>query len=57
LKAKNYRLNLLLGSPLKARYLHITAAIGGIFESKEFYIGRPFESKVLIHFICCWGPL
>jgi len=46
---------------LKASYLHITIAVGSLFESKEFYItvavGGPFESIVLTHYNCCWQPL
>jgi len=46
---------------LKAKYLHITIAVGSIFESKEFYntvaVGGPFESKVLTHYNCCLEPL
>jgi len=41
---------------LKASYLHITIAVGSLFESKEFYItvavGGPLESIVLT-----WSPL
>jgi len=46
---------------LKAWYLHIPATVGGLFESKDFYItvtdGDPFEIKVLAHYNCCWEPL
>ena len=46
---------------MKARYLHITIAVAGLFESKEFCITvavkGPCESKVLTHCNCCWGPV
>jgi len=31
---------------VKARYLHSTVAVWGLF-----------ESKILTHYTCCWGPL
>jgi len=40
-------------------YLHITAAVGGPFDSVHITIavGGPFESKVLQNYNCCWWPL
>jgi len=44
---------------LKARYLHITIAIGSLFESKEFYITLVVRAryKVLTHYNGFWRPL
>ena len=39
-------IKLLLGTPLKAWYLHITIAVGG-----------PLKVMVLTYYNCCWGPL
>jgi len=51
---------MLLGTCLKAWYLHIKIAVRGLFESKAFYltitVGGTFEIKVLTHYNCCWGP-
>ena len=59
-KEGTYTLKLLLGAPLKARYLHITIGFGYHFQSKEFYItvaaGGLFESTILTHYNCCLGP-
>jgi len=46
---------------MRARYLHITIAVGVSFESMVGYlhikvaVGYPFESKVVTHYNCCWG--
>jgi len=48
---------------LKARYLYITIAVWGTFETIVRYlhitvaVGDPFESNVLMHYNCCWGSL
>ena len=45
---------------LKARYYHITIAVGSLLESKKFYItvavNGPFESIILTHYNYCLGP-
>jgi len=49
---------------LKARYLHITVAVGGPFASTvltqySFFKAPSMncKSRVLTHFSGCWGPL
>jgi len=50
-------LQLLLGAPLKATYLHITIAVGGPLKARYLHITiavcSPFESIALAHY-CCW---
>jgi len=54
-------LQLLLGSPFKGRYLHITIDICVSFKGMELAhytcYWAPFESKLLTHYNCCVGPL
>jgi len=47
-KRSTYTLHLLLAAPLNAEYLHITITIA---------VGSPCKSRVLPHYIGCWGPL
>jgi len=44
LKARYLHITIAVGGPVKAMYLHITIAVGG-----------PFESKVLTNYSCWFG--
>ena len=58
-----YTLQLLLRTPLRPRYLHITIAVWVLFESKvrihyNCCLGHLWNhSTLLAHYSCCWGPL
>jgi len=45
---------------LKASYLHITIAVGNLFDSKEFYIAvtvvAPLKSRYLHITVVVWSP-
>ena len=52
-KQSTYTLQLLLGAPLKAEYLHITVVVGAPLKARYLHITiavrDPFESKVFTH--------
>ena len=59
-KHSTYTLSLLLGAPLKAWYLDITIAVGGLWKQRILHYScccGPFEIKILTHYNCCLGPL
>ena len=62
-KQITFKLQLLLGASLKAKYLNITVSVGGSLEGRYLHITYSFrappvkfKSRVLTHFNGCWGP-
>jgi len=51
LKARYLHITTAVGALLKSRYLHITIAVGSLFESKEFYITIAVVVSVKVRYL------